>query len=249
MRSNMFYIISVGLNPKQLTIEAIEAIKSCNYLYIDNYTNIFSEGDISELEKTVGKTIKPLNRKEIEQEKEYLKDNSCLLVIGNALSATTHYIIIEEARKKALNTKIISGVSIFNYRGVSGLFEYKFGKTTSIVYPEGNYKPTSFYDCVIDNLKNNAHTLCLLDIKTEQQRLMSIREACSILEEIDKEKNNCLDNLVCVALCGVASDKQEIITFDFKNYKNIESKAFPQTLIICAQLNDIERDGINEYRH
>lgn len=244
----MFYIIGVGLNPKQLTLEAIECIKECTEVYIDNYTNIFSQGDLKELEEILKKKIIPLNRTELEQEKKYLKDGSCLLVIGNPLSATTHFTLIEEAKKRKIKTQVIAGISIFNYRGNPGLFEYKFGKTTSIVYPDGNYKPTSFYDCIIENLKNNAHTLCLLDIKTDKQRFMTLFEACQILEEIDKEKGGKLKGAVCVGLCGISSKDQEIITFDFLDYKRIESKSFPQSLIICGALNDIERDGINEYR-
>jgi diphthine synthase len=244
----MFYIIGVGLNPRQITLEAIDCIKNCTEMYIDNYTNIFSEGDLKELEKKLEKKIIPLNRTELEQEKRYLKDNSCLLVIGNPLSATTHFTLIEEANKRKINIKVIAGISIFNYRGITGLFEYKFGKTTSIVYPDGNYKPTSFYDCIIDNLKHNAHTLCLLDIKTDQKRFMTLFEACQILEEIDKENCEKLKDAVCVGLCGISGKDQEIITFDFKDYKKIESRALPQSLIICGALNDIERDGINEYR-
>lgn len=244
----MFYIIGVGLNPKQLTLEAIECIKKCTEVYIDNYTNIFSQGDLTELEKILEKKIIPLNRTELEQEKKYLKDESCLLVIGNPLSATTHFTLIEEANKRKIKTQIIAGISIFNYRGASGLFEYKFGKTTSIVYPEGNYKPTSFYDCIIENLKNNTHTLCLLDIKTDKQKFMTLFEGCQILEEIDKEKGEKLKNAVCVGLCGISDKDQEIITFDFLDYKKVESKSLPQSLIICGALNDIERDGINEYR-
>lgn len=243
----MFYIIGVGLIPKQMTLEAMEAIKECSEIYIDNYTNIFSEGEITELENLLHKKVIALNRIELEQEKKYIKEKSCLLVIGNPLSATTHFTLIEEAKKRDIKTKVILGISIFNYRGISGLFEYKFGKTTSVVYAEGNYKPTSFYDCIIDNLKNNAHTLCLLDIKTDKQRFMTIGEACQILEEIDNGKEK-LKDTVCVGLCGVASNNQEIITFDFKDYRNIKSKSLPQSLIICAQLNDIEREGINEYR-
>ena len=244
----MFYIIGVGLNTSQLTLEALEAIKECTDVYIDNYTNIFSDGTLTELEKIIEKKIIPLNRTELEQEKKYLKDSSCLLVIGNPFSATTHYTLIEDAKKRNIKVQIISGISIFNYRGIAGLFEYKFGKTTSIVYPEGNYKPISFYECIVNNLKINAHTLCLLDIKTHQNVFMSVSQACQILEEIDNEKGETLKKTICVALCGISGENQEIITFDFKDYRNVKSKSFPQSLIICAELNDFERDGINEYR-
>jgi len=242
----MFYIIGVGLNTKQLTIEAIEAIKACSNVYIDNYTNIFSSGELEELEKIISKKIIKLNRTELEQEMKFLENESCLLVIGNPFSATTHYTILEEAQKRNIKTKIISGISIFNYRGNSGLFEYKFGKTTSVVYPLDNYKPTSFYDYIIDNLKIGAHTLCLLDIKVDENRFMSVLEACQILEEIDTSKS--LENLSCVAMCGISGINEKVITFDFKNYKNLKIDTYPQSLIICGKLNDFEKRAIDEYR-
>jgi diphthamide biosynthesis methyltransferase len=103
----VFYIIGIGLTPKQITQEAKNAIDSCNNIYIDNYTNIFSQGKIEELEKIISKKITQLQRKELEQSLEYLKDDSCLLVIGNAFSATTHYTLIEEAKNKNIKIKMI----------------------------------------------------------------------------------------------------------------------------------------------
>ena len=49
----MFYIIGVGLKPKQLTLEAMDSIRNCKEVYIDNYTNIFSQGDLKELEDII----------------------------------------------------------------------------------------------------------------------------------------------------------------------------------------------------
>ena len=242
----MFYIIGIGLNTKQLTIEAIEAIKNCKDVYIDNYTNIFSSGEIKDLEEIINKEIITLNRTQLEQEMSFLKEDACLLVIGNPFSATTHYTILDEAKQKNIKVKIISGISIFNYRGVCGLFEYKFGKTISVVYPIDNYKPTSFYDIIIDNLKIGAHTLCLLDIKIEDKRFMSVVEACKILEEIDV--NNNLKEQTCVALCGIAGKNEQIITFNFKDYKDLKTESYPQSLIICGKTNDFEKGAIDEYR-
>lgn len=242
----MFYIIGIGLNPNQITLEALEAIKNCNDIYIDNYTNIFSCGQLEQLEKTISKKITKLNRTQLEQEMLFLKEGSCLLVIGNAFSATTHYVLIKEAFKKNLQVKTIAGISIFNYKACSGLSEYKFGKTTSVVYPLKNYKPTSFYDAILENLKINAHTLCLLDIKVDEQKYMSVKEACVLLEEIDSEKK--LNNLICVALFGMSGNTEKIITFDFKDYDKINIETFPQTLIICGKLNEIEMRAIDEYR-
>ncbi len=244
----MFYIVGIGLNPRQITIEAIEAIEKCNYVYIDDYTSKLTDGGIEELEKRISKNITRLNRKEIEQDMGFLKDGSCLLVIGNPFSATTHYAIVGEARKRGLETKVIAGVSIFNYRGACGLFEYKFGKTTSIVYQEANYSPISFYDTIIENLKCDAHTLCLLDIRMDENKLMSVKEACKILEEIDRCKGNRLKRLTCVALCGVSGESERIVSFEFKDYKQLKGYPFPQSLIICGNLNEFEKCEVDEYK-
>jgi diphthine synthase len=242
----MFYIISVGLFPEQITKEAIDIVSNCDEVYIDNYTNIYSQGQIKDLEKIVSKKIVSLNREELEQEQRYLKNNCCLLVIGNALSATTHYTIKKDASNKNISTKIVSGISIFNYRGYSGLYEYKFGKTTSIVYPEKNYKPTSFYKTIIDNININAHSLCLLDIKTHEKRFMTFVEACEILKDIDTQK--ILENKRCVLLAGMGSNNQKIISFIFKDYIKIKCDVYPQSLIICSSLNNIEKEALDEYR-
>jgi len=241
----MFYIIGIGLTTNQITLEAMEAIKKSKEIYIDNYTNILSQGDITELEKKTNKKIISLNRTELEQKKEYLKDEACLLVIGNALSATTHYSLIEDLKERNIEYKVLPGISIFNYRAGFGLSEYKFGKTVSIVYPEKNYFPTSFYNLILENLKIKAHTLCLLDIKVLENRFMSVKEACEILEEIDKEK--VLEDKKCALLSKIGSLEEKIVVFNFKEYKKLKEYPKPQSLIICGDLNEIENVSINEY--
>ena len=74
----MFYIIGIGLTTKQLSLEAKNAILESKEVYIDNYTNILSFGEIKELKETLGKDIIQLNRTELEQKQEYLKNDSCL---------------------------------------------------------------------------------------------------------------------------------------------------------------------------
>jgi diphthine synthase len=242
----MFYIIGIGLTSSQITLDAKNAIKDSNEVYIDNYTNILSKGDIEELEKKLNKKITQLNRIELEQEKIYLKDKSALLVIGNPFSATTHYSLLEELNLKKIKYQIIAGISIFNYRGSFGLYEYKFGKTVSIVYPEKNYFPTSFYNLILNNLKINAHTLCLLDIKVLENRFMSVKEACEILDKIDKQK--ILENKICALLSKMGAKDKKIIVFKFKDYKKLNYEQKPQSLVICANLNEFENMSINEYK-
>ena len=52
--------------------------------------------------------------------------------------------------------------SILSAIGVTGLDANKFGEVVSIPFWEANWKPSSFYEKIEANLKNELHTLCLL---------------------------------------------------------------------------------------
>ena len=124
-------------------------------LFVESYTSQFAEGTLKELEMLVGKKLIEVKRKEVEEEAgELLKyclnedKNICLLIIGNALSATTHSELLIEAKRLKIEFKVLPGISVFSFLGFTGLSEYKFGRTASIVWPLPNYKPESFYDLV-----------------------------------------------------------------------------------------------------
>src|SRR3989338_1116781 len=187
----MLSLIGTGLNPRQMTIEAIEAAKKADVVFVEVYTSRLGEGNTSELEKILGKKITPVGRGEMEENAEKLVELSkkqyvCILVIGNPLFATTHQQIVADAEKKGIKTQIVPGIGIFDYIGKTGLSPYKFGKTTSIVAWQENYKPESFYDAIISNLDNSCHTLCLLDIQKE--KLMTHNEAIAELREIESNR-------------------------------------------------------------
>ena len=76
---------------------------------------------------------------------------------------------------------------------------------------------------------------------------MSGKEACEILEKIDAEKK-ILSNKRCVLLAGMRSCKEKIISFIFKDYTKIRCDVYPQTLIICSVLNNIEKEALDEYQ-
>lgn len=188
----MLYLIGIGLNSKQITKEAEEAIKESDITYLESYTSKYSEGTINELEKEYNKKIEILNREKVEQEItekiiEMKEKKISLLIFGNGVTATTHISLIRELEQNRIEVKIIPGISIMNYLGITGLDEYKFGRTITIVEPQENYFPKTYYQEILKNKTNGLHTLCLLDIKMEQNKLMDVEEAIEILEIIEKE--------------------------------------------------------------
>lgn len=244
----MLYIIGLGLNPRQLTLEALDAIKNCVAVFLESYTSRYSEGTASDLLEITGKKIISLPREMVENPTQLLaqatRENIALLVYGNPLTATTHIQLLLDAKKEGIKTTVIPGVSITNYLGKTGLDSYRFGRTATIVMPEENYEPESFYSMIEANLKGNLHTLCLLDIK-EDGRLMGTSEALAILERIEKKRGtSILKDATIVILCGAGNKGETIKAGKFSEIKKSGYDVYPQSLVVCAKLNEKEKEAL-----
>ena len=91
------------------------------------------------------------------------------------------YLILQE---RGIPTKSIHNASIMNAIGCCGLQLYNFGETVSIPFwtDEPSWKPESFYDKIVKNLKNEQHTLCLLDIKVKERTVENMMRGKNIFE-------------------------------------------------------------------
>jgi diphthine synthase len=248
----MLYIIGLGLQPNHLTLEAMEAIRGCSVVFLENYTSRFAEGTKKELENNIQKTIIDLNRKNVEEEfgavlEKALHENIALLVFGNPLTATTHIQVLLDAKKHGVATNAIPGISIVDLLGKTGLDSYKFGRVSTIVFQEANYSPESFFDIIETNHQNGFHSLCLQDIHSEENRLMSVPEAIGILEKIAKKKKaDWFLDAVLVGLYGLGSKNEKIVAGKPKKLQNSGYNAWPQSLIVCGKLNEKEKEALKE---
>jgi diphthine synthase len=187
----MLYLIGIGLDKKDLSIKAIEALKKCDNFFIDNYTTYlpFSIKSYERfLQKLLGRKIRleVASRSLLEEKSDELlelakKHNVALLVYGDPLVATTHYSLISGAKKEKIGIVVIHNASIINAIADVGLSIYKFGKVASMPRWQEGYKPLSFYQTIKENLSINAHTLLLVDAN------LSYEEALKQLQEIDEK--------------------------------------------------------------
>ncbi len=202
-------IIGIGLcDAKDITLKGLETIKKADIVYLETYTSLL-QCPINDLEELYQKKIILADRKIVEQEAEQtiLKDakekNVAFLVIGDSLSATTHTDLLLRAKEKGIKTEIIHNASILTAVGETGLQLYKFGKTTSIPFPEKEYFPETAYDVIKENKKNGLHTLILLDLRPQENKYMSVHEGLSILLTIEeKRKENVLLNTQKIIGCA-----------------------------------------------
>ncbi len=227
----MLYLVGIGLcDEKDITVKGLEAVKKADVVYLENYTAVL-QVSVDKLEKFYGKKIIVADRKLVEQEAEktILKDakekNVILLVVGDPVAATTHTDLITRAEGLGIKVEIIHNSSIFTTIGSTGLQLYKFGKTTSMPFPEKNFFPETAYDVLKTNKKNGLHTLVLFDLRPNEKRFMTINEGLKILLEIEKKRKEKVisENMLvlgCARLgCGSQIIKYgkiiDLINFDF----------------------------------
>ncbi len=241
----MLYLIGLGLAWEDLSLKALEAIHDCDEIYLENYTSV-SNFSGEQLSRLIGKKVISLDRKKTEEEMPFLKNahvkNVALLVFGDALSATTHFEILQIAKKKKIETKTIHVASVFTAVAETGLSLYRFGKTASIPIPEKSFQPESFFDILVENQKIDAHTLFLLDLKPEQNKFLTIKDAIGILLEINKKRKEKLftENTFCIGCARLGSENSLIKSGTAEKLREIEFGSPPFCLIVPAKLNHKE---------
>jgi len=231
----MLYLIGLGLDLKDISIKVLEAIKKSDKVYLEAYTTTFPY-KIADLEKLIGKKVIVSGRKQFEDDMQTLIDGAkhqtiTILIYGDPLAATTHITIWREAEKAKVKVEIIHNNSIFNVISDTGLQLYKFGKTTSLPRWQSNYKPTSFFDIIKENLSIKAHTLILVDPG------LSLKEALEEIKESDKE--GILKNKMIILASCLGTSKQSIIKGDLKSLTSKASKKIdePFSIIVPGELH------------
>jgi len=169
----MLYLIGIGLaDKKDITIKGLEAIKRCDVIYLEHYTSILPDATVEELEEFYGKKIILASRNFIEDAEELLliarQKTVEVIIVGDVFGATTHTDLLLRAKELGISVEIINNASILNVIGNVGLELYKFGKTTSMVFFDGDWKPRTPYQVLNENKALGLHTLVLLDIKTAE---------------------------------------------------------------------------------
>jgi len=247
----MFYLIGIGLKPGHLTAEALEAVKKCKHVFLENYTSRYANGNRKDLEKRLGREVVEVDRGAVEEDFDKTltrakREHTALLVFGNPLTATTHIQLLLDAQRLGVECKVLPGVSVTDFLGKTGLDVYKFGRVTTIVFPQENYAPESFYDVIERNKSIGLHTLCLLDIQADKGRLMTAKEAIQILLDIEKRRGKKVvgNGGKLVALCALGGDQELIAAGRAERLLDFALEGLPQCLIVCGDLNDKEIEAM-----
>lgn len=227
-------------------MKGLEIVKKCAAVYLENYTSTL-QCRVEALEKFYKKKIILADREFTEKDVEKIVEEAktkdvAFLIVGDPFSATTHIELFKTAKKKNIAVTVIHNASILTAVGITGLQLYKFGKVTSL--PFDNPHVETPYLVLKDNLSLGLHTLFLLDLRPEQQKFMTIREAIEILERIEeKRKENIFrKNLHAVGCARVGSDNSVVRYGTMEELKKFDFGKPPYCLIIPGKLHFAEEE-------
>jgi diphthine synthase len=247
-------LVFVGLglhDEKGISLKGIEETKTADHAFIELYTSLLPRFSTKRFEAMVNKQVRIVTRRDLEEENGTLilnaaeKGKTVFLIPGDPFIATTHVSLRIEAEKRGVKTRIVHGASVISaIIGLSGLHNYKFGKTVTVPFPE-NFSETP-YNVITQNKKGGLHTLCLLDLKVDEKRFLSINEALTLLLEIEQRRKECIVTLSTVAV-GVARAGSNAPTLKADFIKELLKVDFgnpPQSLIFPGDLHFMETEAL-----
>ena len=248
------YLIGIGLNDeKDITVKGLEAIRKCDSVYLETYSSALA-CSLQDLEKFYGKKIIPANRELVEQSNEIVDraavSDVALLVIGDPLAATTHIDIMLRARKRGIKFGIINNASILTSVGITGLQIYKFGKTTSVPFPETNFQPITAYEVLKQNRILGLHTLLILDLKPASNKFMTVNDAIRILLEIERKRKEDLftEKTLCIGCARIGRDDFRIKAGMAKELLSYNFGSPPHCLIVPGEMHFVEEDAVSMWK-
>jgi diphthine synthase len=249
--------IGLGLwDEKDLTLRGLEIARGCDKLYAEFYTSKLMGLKLERLEKLLRKPLAILDRFQVEKKAEEILEEAkklrvAFLTPGDPMMATTHLSLRNQAIERGIPTRIIHGASIQTaVASLSGLQSYKFGRTTTLVFPEPNYFPLSPYEVIKENKQRGLHTLILLDIRAEEERYMSANEGIELLlkmEALRKEKV-ITPNTLLVGIARAGSPKPLIKVGKVKELAKEKFGKPLHSLIVPGKLHFMERKALELYK-
>ncbi len=247
--------VGLGLNDETgISLRGLQETERAKDVFVELYTNLLPEFSLKKFETRVNKHITPLSRRALEDDdgkvvlEAAAKGTAVLLVPGDPFVATTHVSLRIAAEKRGIRTRIVHGASAISaVIGACGLHNYKFGKTVTVPFAE-NASETP-YNVIAQNKSLGLHTLCLLDLKADEQRFLSVNNAVKELLSVEKKRRQNVvgTKTLLVGAARVGSDSpvlkadwaEQLLTYDFGGP--------PQSLIVPGELHFMEVEALIQF--
>ncbi|MEE8402791.1 MAG: diphthine synthase [Candidatus Hydrothermarchaeaceae archaeon] len=254
----MLTLIGLGLHDEEdVTIKGLKEAKACDILFAEFYTSTMAGTLIERLEALIGKKISVLERSDLEEQSEKILEKAKaqkvgLLVPGDPLISTTHVHLRIEAKRMGIETRVIHNASIHSAApSISGLQNYKFGRSATVAIPQEGFAPETPYDVIKENRERGLHTLLFLDIKVEGKNRVQMtgNEAIASLLDIEERRKEevLTPDMLCVVLGNVGSDEPVMRAGALKELVDSDFGPTPHSLIVPGKLHFMEDEYLREF--
>ncbi len=251
--------VGMGLyDENDISLRGLEEAKKADFVFAELYTSLMEGLNLEKLERLVGKKVVLVSRRMLEEENGRTiltaakKGKTVLLVPGDPLIATTHVDLRIRAEETGINTRIVHGASIISAAmGLSGLQNYKFGRSVTIPFTEGGVVSETPYKVIKTNMKVGLHTLCFLDIKAEEKQYMTIKEALETLLAVEARmrKSTITRKTLVVGIARAGSNKPTVKAGSLDELLDYNFGSPPHTLIFLGRLHFMEAEALIQLAH
>lgn len=240
----MLTFVGLGLFDKtDISEKGLSSIRQADHVFLESYTSCLMGSSAEDLAAYYQKPVRCLFREDVELHPEPLLDLAqqervVFLCAGDPMVSTTHADLRIRAAERGIKTAIIHAASIASaVCGLSGLQNYRFGKSCSLPFPQKNWFPTTPFDVIAANLASRLHTIVYLDIRKE--RFMTIPEAVGLLEQMAASRQVSIPVYVGIARAG--SDDVVVRAGSAEKIRSMEFGPPLHILLIPAELHDMEK--------
>ena len=242
----MLMFVGLGLyDLGDISLKGLECVRNADTVYLEAYTSRLMGTDVAEMEAFFEKEIRVLSREDVEQNPHDIIERAArgrvaFLTGGDPMVSTTHADLRMRAAAAGVATSIIHASSISSaVCGLSGLQNYRFGKSCSVPFPAKGWFPTAPVETIAANLDLNLHTLVYLDI--QKDRYMRIPEAIAIIEEM-AAKRGIEPPALYVGVARAGSESPVVAAGSGAKLKETEFGPPLHILVVPADLHPMERE-------
>lgn len=234
---------------KGMTLYGLELARKCDVIFLEHYTSLMPHLDIENLEKLIGKPVKVVDRRLLEDGRMILREavekHVAILTPGDPFIATTHVELRMRAERQGITVRIAHAPSIISIvPGEIGLQNYKFGKSATITFPD-NYSEVP-YDTLKQNLSLGLHTLLFLDIRVEEGKYMSANDGMAMLLHMESKRKEGVikPNTLVIGIARAGGPNQLIKGDAIERLIKFDFGPPPHCLVVPGKLHFMEAEAL-----
>jgi diphthine synthase len=242
----MLTFVGLGLyDLGDISVKGLESVRAADAIFLEAYTSRLMGASVADMEALFCRKVTVLTREDVEQNPREIieraaREEVVFLTGGDPMVSTTHADLRMRAASAGVETFIIHASSISSaICGLSGLQNYRFGKSCSVPYPAVGWFPTAPLETIAANLERNLHTLVYLDIQHE--RYMRIPEAIAIIEEM-AARSGIEPPRLYVGIARAGSQNPVVAAGSSQNLKSADFGPPLHILVVPAELHEVERE-------